>query len=156
MTKKNMPDGKERYEIEKSFKEVNEWFADEIPADKESHAIKSCLEYMKLMEQVVRSFFVSPCRFRVDILVATSKSRVKLRLQASHRCVFEKHFAARSLSASAGGPHKYTWELRARLPAEGFALEATTPNQTESDRIVVRSRSPLLLCIHREASSQSK
>lgn len=74
MTKKNTPDGKERYEIEKSFKEVNEWFADEIPADKESHAIKSCLEYMKLMEQVVCSFFASPCRFRVDILVATSKS----------------------------------------------------------------------------------
>lgn len=53
MSKKITPDGKERLEIEKSFKEVTEWFADEIPTDKESHAIKSCIEYMKMMEQVV-------------------------------------------------------------------------------------------------------
>ena len=47
------PDGTETLEIEKSFKEVTEWFADEIPTNKEGHVIKSCLEYMKFMEDVM-------------------------------------------------------------------------------------------------------
>ena len=87
MSKKITPDGKERLGIEKSFKEVTEWFADEIPTEKESHAIKSCLEYMKMMEQVVYSLHMSFCRFRVGLFVATSKFKLRLRLQEGHHCV---------------------------------------------------------------------